>query len=129
MIIYVETQPMPLIPHTSAEGTQSAATEFLLDNIGNQVLAGQPHLMRSATQATWVVPLHLAYLPIGPIGTVGVVAIDDETGLVVAWTPIDQIKAASRLLRASKEPMLTQQFQTFIANNNGQPDHAFCARD
>jgi len=37
---------------------------------------------------------------------VGVVAVDDETGLVVAWTPIAQIKAASRALRATKAPTL-----------------------
>ena len=54
----------------------------------------------------------------GPIGSVGVVAIDDETGLVVAWTPLDQIKAASRALRAAKEPSLTQKFQTFTATTN-----------
>ncbi len=105
-------------PHTSTEEAQSAATEFLLDHVGNQLLAGQPHLMVSSTEATWVVPVHLAYLHTGPIGSVGVVAVDDETGLVVAWTPIDQMKAASRMLRESKEPYLTQQFQTFIATNN-----------
>ena len=113
-----ETQFAQGKPRTSAEEAQSAATEFLLDHVGNQLLAGQPHLMLSSTEATWVVPVHLAYLHTGPIGSVGVVAIDDETGLVVAWTPIDQMKAASRTLRESKEPYLTQQFQTFIATNN-----------
>lgn len=104
-------------PHTSAEEAQGVATEFLLDHVGNQLLAGQPHLMVSSTEATWVVPVHLAYLPTGPIDSVGVVVIDDETGLVVAWTPIDQMKAASRTLRESKEPYLTQQFQAFMATN------------
>ena len=56
-------------------------------------------------------------LPTGPIGSVGVVAVDNETGLVVAWTPIDQMKAASRTLRERKEPYLTQQFQTFITTH------------
>ncbi|MEZ4735581.1 MAG: hypothetical protein R3E79_51470 [Caldilineaceae bacterium] len=66
---------------TSAEEAQGAATEFLLDHVGHQLLAGQAHLMVSATEATWVVPIHLSYLPTGPIGSAGVVAIDDETGL------------------------------------------------
>jgi hypothetical protein len=104
-------------PHTSAEEAQSAATEFLLDHVGNQLLTGQPQLMVSSTEATWVVPIHLAYLHTGPIGSVGVVAVDDETGLVVAWTPIDQMKMASRMLRERKEPYLTQQFQTFMATH------------
>ena len=113
-----ENQSAQRKPRTSVEEAQGTATEFLLDHVGNQLLAGQPHLMLSSTEATWVVPVHLAYLHTGPIGSVGVVAIDDETGLVVAWTPIDQMKAASRTLRESKEPYLTQQFQTFIATNN-----------
>lgn len=113
-----ESQPAQHKPHTSAAEAQSAATEFLLDHVGNQLLAGQPHLMVSSTEATWVVPVHLAYLHTGPLGSVGVVAIDDETGLVVAWTPIDQMKAASRALRESKAPYLTQQFQTFMATHN-----------
>ncbi len=111
-------QPTSWTPHTSAELAQSAATGFLLDHVGNQLIAGQPHLMISPTRATWIVPIHLAYLYTGPIGSVGVVAIDEETGLVVAWTPLDQIKAASRALRAAKEPSLTQQFQTFTATTN-----------
>ncbi len=100
----------------NAEDVESAATEFLLDHVGNQLLAGQPHLMVSSTEATWVVPVHLVYLHTGPIGSVGVVAIDDETGLVVAWTPIDQMKAASRTLRERKEPLLSRQFQSFMTD-------------
>jgi len=114
----VGIQPTSWTSHTSAELAQSAATGFLLDHVGNQLIAGQPHLMISPTRATWIVPIHLAYLYTGPIGSVGVVAIDDETGLVVAWTPLDQIKAASRALRAAKEPSLTQKFQTFTATTN-----------
>ena len=109
----LETQFAQRKPRTNAEEAQGASTEFLLDHVGNQLLAGQPHLMVSATEATWVVPVHLSYLPTGPIGSVGVVAIDDETGLVVAWTPIDQMKAASRTLRKRKEPYLTQQFSLY----------------
>lgn len=122
-----EIQPMSWSAHITAEQAQSAATGFLLDHVGNQLLAGQPHLMLSPTRATWIVPIHLAYLHTGLLGSVGVVAVDDETGLVVAWTPIDQIKAASRTLRGSKEPSLTQQFQTFMATTipeQRQPESA-----
>ena len=107
-------QPMSWSAHITAEQAQSAATGFLLDHVGNQLLAGQPHLMLSPTRATWIVPIHLAYLHTGPLGSVGVVAVDDETGLFVAWTPIEQIKSASRALRAAKEPTLSQQFQSFM---------------
>ena len=99
-------QPMSWSAHITAEQAQSAATGFLLDHVGNQLLAGQPHLMLSPTRATWIVPIHLTYLHTGPLGSVGVIAVDDETGLVVAWTPIDQIKTASRALCAAKAPTL-----------------------
>jgi hypothetical protein len=44
--------------------------------------------------------------------------VDEETGLVVAWTPIDQMKAASRALRSAHEPELSEQFQAFIATSS-----------
>ena len=104
--VMAEIQPMSWSAHITAEQAQSAATGFLLDHVGNQLLAGQPHLMLSPTRATWIVPIHLTYLHTGPLGSVGVIAVDDETGLVVAWTPIDQIKTASRALCAAKAPTL-----------------------
>jgi len=56
----------------------AAATDFLLDHVGNQLAAGQPHLMVSAVQATWIVPVQLAYIHSGTLGAVGVVAVDEE---------------------------------------------------
>ncbi len=99
---------------TTAQTAQAAATEFLLDHLGNQLIAGQPHLMVSFLQAVWIVPVHLAYLHSGPIGSVGVVAVDAETAQVIAWTPIAQMKTASRTLRQQQEPSLFQQFQSFM---------------
>jgi hypothetical protein len=86
-----------------------------LDHIGNQLVAGQPHLMVSAVRASWIVPVQLAYIHSGSLGSVGVVAVDEETGQVVAWTPIAQMKTASQELRAAYEPELSNQFQTFMA--------------
>jgi hypothetical protein len=49
---------------------------------------------------------------------VGVIAVDEASGQVVAWTPVDQSKAAARTLRAAKAPYLTQNFQTFMVTVN-----------
>ena len=103
---------------TNAQTAQAAATEFLLDHVGNQLLAGQPHFMLSFLQAVWIVPVELAYLHSGSIGTVGVVAVDAETAQVIAWTPISQMKAASRSLREQHEPSLSEQFQKFLQQQN-----------
>jgi hypothetical protein len=94
----------------SPDEARAAATDFLLDHVGNQVVASQPHLMVSAVWTTWIVPIQLAYVHTDSIGEVGVVAVDEETGQVVAWTPIDQMKAAGRALRLAHEPELSRQF-------------------
>src|SRR5262245_4534536 len=90
----------------SAADAQAAATDFLLGHVGNQLVAGEPHLMISAWRAVWIVSVHLAYIHTGPLGSVGVVAVDDETGQVVAWTPIERMKTASRRLREAAEPAI-----------------------
>jgi len=100
--------------YTSPSQAQSAATEFLLDHVGNQLIAGRPHLMVSTGGAVWVIPIQLTYIHTGPLGIVGVVAVDDESGQVTASTPLAQIKLESRKLREQHEPVVSQQFQTFL---------------
>ncbi|MBI4674362.1 MAG: hypothetical protein HY741_22185 [Chloroflexi bacterium] len=101
-------------PHSTSESARDAATEFLLDHVGNQLVAGQPYLMLGVLHASWIVPVQLAYPHTGVIGTVGVLAVDDETQRVIGWTPIAQMKRASRELRESREPALTEQFHSFM---------------
>jgi hypothetical protein len=100
--------------HTSPSQAQAAATEFLLDHVGNQLIAGRPHLMVSTDGAVWVIPIQLTYIHTGALGIVGVVAIDDETGQVTASTPLTQIKSESRKLREQYEPVVSQRFLTFL---------------
>ena len=107
-------EPPRLTNHVSADQAREVVTEFLLDNLGNLLLAGEPHVMISAVRAMWIVPVQLAYIHTGVLGTVGVVAVDEEMGQVVAWTPIAEIKNASRQLRALHEPELTAQFHSVM---------------
>jgi len=104
-----------LTQRISPEEACAAATDFLLDHVGNQLVAGRPHLMVSAVRSLWIVPVQLAYVHSGTLGEVGVVAVDEETGHVIAWTPIAQMKVASRELREAHEPGLSEQFRTFMA--------------
>ena len=107
-----------LTPRISPDEARAAVTDFLLDHVGNQLLAGKPYLMVSAVRATWIVPVQLSYISSDLLGVVGVVAVDEETGRVIAWTPIDQMKAASRDLREAHEPELTTQFHAYMTANN-----------
>lgn len=107
---------IPTLTHRiSPDEACAAATDFLLDHVGNQLVAGWPHLMVSAVRAIWIVPVQLAYVHTGTLGEVGVVAVDEETGRVIAWTPIPHMKAASRELREARGPELFEQFRTFMA--------------
>ena len=107
--------------HIDADAARAAATDFLFDHLGNQLVPGEPHTMVSAVRAVWIVPVQLAYIHTGVLGSVGVVAVDQETGQVVAWTPIPQMKAASRRLREA-QPDLDGQFKSFIATQSGTAD-------
>lgn len=101
---------------STSENARAAATEFLLDHAGNQLIAGTPYLLFGALHATWIVPVQLSYPNSGVLGTVGVLAVDDETQHVIGWTPLAQMKASSRQLRESREPHLTEQFRAFMSS-------------
>jgi hypothetical protein len=70
--------PPTLTNHVGPDDACASATEFLLDHLGNHVMAGEPHLMVSAVRAVWIVPVQLAYLHSGTLGSVGVVAVDEQ---------------------------------------------------
>lgn len=103
--------------NVSADDARAAATEFLLDHLGNQLTTGEPIRMLSAVRSTWIVPVQLAYIHTGVLGNVGVIAVDEETSLVIGWTPVDQIKAAGRQLREQHEPDLSAQFKALMSPN------------
>jgi len=115
-VIESSTLETPIqIQHTTPNTASAAAVDFLLDHVGNQLVVGDPLLMVSAVRAVWVIPVYLSYIHTGPLNSVGVVAVDEETGQVVAWTPIAQMKAASRELRKLHEPAISEQYQAFIS--------------
>lgn len=109
-------EPPALTNRIGSDQACAVATEFLLDNLGNLLIVGESHLMVSAVRAMWIVPIQLSSLHSGVLGSVGVVAVDEETGQVVAWTPISEMKAASRRLRARHEPELSEQFRSAMTS-------------
>ena len=117
MMVTATFEPKPQIRSITLDEARASVTEFLLDYVGNQVVIGEPHEMVSALKAVWIVPVCLTYVHTGVIGAVGVVAVDEETGQVIAWTPIAQMKAACCQLRVKHEPHLSEQFQAFVVAN------------
>lgn len=117
MAVDAIVEPLGFTKHISSDDACAAATEFLLDTMGNLLVVGTPHMMVSAVRAVWIVPVQLASLHTGVLGSVGVVAVDEETGQVVAWTPLAEMKAAARRLRALHEPELSEQFHSAMASS------------
>jgi hypothetical protein len=111
-------QFVPSPDSISADDARALATDFLLGHVGNQLTAGQPLRMISAVRSTWIVPVQLAYIHSGVLGNVGVVAVDEETGQVVGWTPFAQMKEASCQLREQHEPAFSTQFATMMTSNS-----------
>jgi len=75
----------------SAQVAQQHAQEFLRENALIRFSVGTPRRMVSALRSVWSVPVELRYLNYGLVGQVGIIAVDEETGNVVAWTPRDEM--------------------------------------
>lgn len=70
---------------------RTRAQEFLRENELTRFTVGAPRRMVSALRSVWSVPVELRYPDFGLVGEVGVIAVDEETGNVVAWTPREEI--------------------------------------
>lgn len=90
----------------SVQAAQARAAEFLSDNDLARFSVGAPRRMVSPLRSVWSVPIDLRYPNYGLVGEVGVVAIDQETGNVVAWTPREEMLAtAAELYHDQREPI------------------------
>lgn len=74
---------------------QARALEFLRENELNRFSVGAPRRMVSALRSVWSVPVELRYPSYGLVGEVGVIAVDEETGSIVAWTPRQEMLTTS----------------------------------
>jgi len=81
--------------------------DFLLNDVGNLLYAGEPELLLSGDGLFWRVPVHYALPSHGGLGSVGTLAVDVQTG-EVQWTPheLERIKhhAESLYRRTSSSP-------------------------
>jgi len=87
--------PLPVQTDTvqlTAKQARLTAESFILDQIGDQVLAGEPWLIRSVLGSAWVTPMILTSSAYGPVGVVGALVVDETTGQVVASTPRDVLE-------------------------------------
>ena len=80
------------------ETAKRLANRFILENLPDRFCAGTPRFLQFPLRTFWAVPVVLSYPRIGPVGQTGILAIDTETGAVVGWTPLDEIKEVATTL-------------------------------
>jgi hypothetical protein len=85
-------------PKIDAETAKRLANRFILENLPDRFCAGRPGFLQFPLRVFWAVPVLLSYPRIGPVEQVGIVTVDTETGSVVGWTPIDEMKKAAEII-------------------------------
>ncbi|MBI4770971.1 MAG: hypothetical protein HY784_11335 [Chloroflexi bacterium] len=80
------------------------AQEFIADYLTDLMGAGEPWRMGSPLGSVWVVPIQIAYPGHDLPETIGSVAVDDATGNIVSWTPVEEMTGnAERFHTRNKE--------------------------
>lgn len=86
-----------------AETAKRLANRFLLENLPDRFCAGTPRILQFPLRSVWIVPVVLSYPRIGPVGQTGIIAVDTETGAVVGWTPLDEMKEVAEAVHDEKK--------------------------
>jgi len=86
-----------------AETAKRLTNRFILENLPDRFCAGTPRFLQFPLRSVWIVPVVLSYPRIGPVGQAGIAAVDTETGSVVGWTPLDEMKKAAEAIYARKK--------------------------
>lgn len=88
----------------------SEANWFILENFRDGFSAGTPRHLVFPTRSIWVVPIVLAYPKVGVLGEVGFVAVDGESGVVVGWTPVEEVEKVAEQMYKEKEDEIAALF-------------------
>ncbi len=97
-------------PRIDAETAKRLANRFILENLPDRFCAGTPRFLQFPLRTFWAVPVLLSYPRIGPVGHTGLVAIDTETGSVVGWTPLDEMKEVAQTIFTEKKAEIEAAF-------------------
>jgi len=97
------------------EAAKRLANRFILENLPDRFCAGTPRFLQFPLRSVWIVPVVLSYPQIGPVGQAGIAAVDTETGSVVGWTPLDEMKKAAETIYERKKADIEAAF--FQARN------------
>jgi hypothetical protein len=85
------------------EMAKRLANRFILENLPDRFCAGTPRFLQFPLRSVWIVPVVLSYPRLGPVGQAGIAAVDTETGSVVGWTPLEEMKKTAEAIYERKK--------------------------
>jgi hypothetical protein len=80
-------------PTVTAMEAQAIAFEFLNDRLPDRIIPDAPSLRADCQE--WQVAVVLSYPRLGVLGQVGQITVSATTGEVLAFTPVEEIRAAA----------------------------------
>ena len=95
----------------TAQLALEVARDFVADYLTDLMGTGTPWRMGSPFGRVWIVPIWVASPGYSQVGTIGSVAVDEATGNIVSWTPVDEIKANADRFHQQNEPAIQAGFQ------------------
>ena len=98
------------VTNIDEETAIAEANGYILDHFPDRFCAGIPRMVSFPARIIWAVPILLSYPEIGPIGEVGIVAVDSETGNVVGWTPASEVMKAANKIYSEKKTTIEASF-------------------
>lgn len=99
---YNQANQMSSIAITTVLEARITANEWLMAHLPDRFAAGIPE--HNWSTSGWRVPIWLSYPQLEPLGPVGELVIEESTGTVLVYTPIDDMKdRATKLYEEHRE--------------------------
>lgn len=100
----------------SSRQAMKIAQGFVADYLTDLMGTGAPWRMKSPLGGVWIVPIWIAYPGRAMPETIGSVAIDEATGNIVSWTPIEEITSNAERFHAQNREAIRAGFEALVAD-------------
>lgn len=101
----------PPATKVSAQQALEVAQGFVADYLTDLMGTGTPWRTGSPFGSVWVVPIWIAYPGHNQVGTIGSVAMDEATGNIVSWTPVEEMTANAERFYSQNKDAIQSGFQ------------------
>ncbi|HRQ37563.1 MAG TPA: hypothetical protein PLD25_06585 [Chloroflexota bacterium] len=100
----------------SGQEAVGIAQEFVADYLTDLMGVGVPWRMQSPLGRIWVVPVWIAYPGFEQPATIGSIAVDENSGTIISWTPIEEMKANAAQFHAINSGQIVANFSALPKN-------------